>query len=111
MSSRGEDFNHDFRVTFTEDEIAKGRIDYNFGTIVTDPRYLSRELPGVSVFYKDEAGEVFRTYSTYARGLDMLLGAHHYLDITPEGRNSGAYRTGPAAATNTTWPPRSVAER
>lgn len=91
VSSQGEDFNHDFRVTFTEDEVAKGRIDYNFGTIVTDPRYLSRELPGVSVFYKNEAGEVFHTYSTYARGLDMLLGTHHYLDITPEGRNRSAY--------------------
>jgi predicted dithiol-disulfide oxidoreductase (DUF899 family) len=95
VSSRGEDFNRDFRVSFTEDEIAQGRIDYNFGTIVTDPRYLSRELPGVSVFCKDAAGEVFHTYSTYARGLDMLLGAHHYLDITPEGRNRGAYPNWP----------------
>ena len=96
MSTRGEDFNRDFRVTFTEDEIAKGRIDYNFGTIVTDPRYLDRDLPGVSVFYKDEAGEVFHTYSTYARGLDALLGANHYLDITPEGRNDGAYPNWPS---------------
>lgn len=91
VSSQGEDFNYDFKVTFAEDEVAKGRVDYNFGTIVTDPRYLSSELPGVSVFYKSEAGEVFHTYSTYARGLDMLIGAHHYLDITPEGRNRGAY--------------------
>jgi len=89
--SSGEEFNRDFRVALTEDEIAKGRIDYNFGTIVTDPRYLSRELPGVSVFYKNDAAEVFHTYSTYARGLDMLLGTNHYLDITPEGRNKGAY--------------------
>jgi predicted dithiol-disulfide oxidoreductase (DUF899 family) len=91
VSSQGGDFNRDFRVSFTEDEIAKGRIDYNFGTIVTAPRYLDRDLPGISVFYKDEAGEVFHTYSTYARGLDMLLGANHYLDITPEGRNGSAY--------------------
>ena len=91
VSSRGDDFNRDFKVTFSEDEIAKGRIDYNFGTIVTDPRYLDRELPGVSVFSKDQAGEVFHTYSTYARGLDALLGANHYLDITPEGRNDSAY--------------------
>jgi predicted dithiol-disulfide oxidoreductase (DUF899 family) len=49
------------------------------------------ELPGLSVFLKDEAGEVLLTYSTYARGLDMLLGTHHYLDITPEGRNEPAY--------------------
>jgi predicted dithiol-disulfide oxidoreductase (DUF899 family) len=91
VSSLGEAFNRDFRVTFTEAEIASGHIDYNFGTIVTDPRYLDRELPGVSVFYRDEAGQVFHTYSTYARGLDALLGANHYLDITPEGRNDGAY--------------------
>jgi predicted dithiol-disulfide oxidoreductase (DUF899 family) len=95
VSSQGEDFNRDFRVSFTEDEIAKGRVDYNSGTIVTDPRYLSRELPGVSVFYKNEADEVFHTYSAYARGLDMLLGAHHYLDIAPEGRNKSAYPNWP----------------
>jgi predicted dithiol-disulfide oxidoreductase (DUF899 family) len=95
VSARSEDFNRDFRVSFTEDEIAKGRIDYNFGTIVTDARYLSRELPGVSVFYKDAAGAVFHTYSTYARGLDMLLGTNHYLDITPEGRNAGAHPNWP----------------
>jgi predicted dithiol-disulfide oxidoreductase (DUF899 family) len=87
VSPQSEDFNRDFRVTFTADEVAAGRVDYNFGTIATDPRYLSRELPGVSVFYKIEAGEVFHTYSTYARGLDALLGIHHYLDITPEGRD------------------------
>ena len=94
-SSRGEDFNHDFRVSFTEEDIASGRIDYNFGTIVTDPRYLDRELPGVSVFYRNEAGDVFHTYSTYARGLDALLGAHHYLDITPRGRDDGAFPNWP----------------
>lgn len=95
VSSQGEDFNHDFKVTFTEEEIAKGRIDYNFGTIVTDPRYIERDLPGVSVFYRDDAGEVFHTYSTYARGLDALLGANHYLDLTPQGRNDGAYPNWP----------------
>jgi predicted dithiol-disulfide oxidoreductase (DUF899 family) len=95
VSSNGEDFNHDFGVSFTEDEVARGRIDYNFGTIVTDPRYLDRDLPGVSVFRKDEDGEVFHTYSTYARGLDALLGANHYLDITPEGRNTDAYPNWP----------------
>jgi predicted dithiol-disulfide oxidoreductase (DUF899 family) len=95
VSPQSEDFNHDFRVSFTEAEIAGGRIDYNFGTIVTDPRYQDRDLPGVSVFYKDPAGEVFHTYSTYARGLDALLGANHYLDLTPEGRNDGAHPNWP----------------
>jgi predicted dithiol-disulfide oxidoreductase (DUF899 family) len=95
VSSQGGEFNQDFRVTFTEDEVAQGRIDYNFGTIATDPRYVSRDLPGISVFYKNEAGEVFHTYSTYARGLDMLLGTNHYLDLTPEGRNDGAHPNWP----------------
>ena len=95
VSSQGDDFSHDFRVCFTEAEIGNGRIDYNFGTIETDPRYLDQDLPGVSVFYKDAAGEVFHTYSTYARGLDALLGANHYLDLTPEGRNVAAYPNWP----------------
>jgi len=88
-------FSYDFGVAFTDDDVAKGRIDYNFGTIVTDARYVDRDLPGVSVFYQDAAGEVFHTYSTYARGLDALLGANHYLDLTPEGRNDSAYPNWP----------------
>lgn len=91
VSSYASDFNYDFRVSFTKEQIAQGRIDYNFGTIETDARYLSEELPGVSVFYKDQGGQVFHTYSTYARGLDALLDANHYLDVTPEGRNDGDY--------------------
>jgi len=96
VSSGGGDFNRDFRVTFTDDDVASGRVDYNFSTITTDARYVDRELPGVSVFRKDEAGDVFHTYSTYARGLDALLGANHYLDMTPEGRNDAAYPNWPS---------------
>jgi predicted dithiol-disulfide oxidoreductase (DUF899 family) len=95
VSPRSAAFNRDFKVTFTENEVASGRIDYNFGAIVTDPRYLDRELPGVSVFCRNAAGEVFHTYSTYARGLDALLGANHYLDLTPEGRNDAAFPNWP----------------
>ena len=95
VSAANTDFNRDFRVTFTDDQIAAGRVDYNFGTIETDPRYLDKELPGVSVFCKDQDGQVFHTYSTYARGLDALLGANHYLDITPEGRDDAAYPNWP----------------
>jgi predicted dithiol-disulfide oxidoreductase (DUF899 family) len=96
VSSEGSDFNYDFGVSFADDDIARGRIDYNFGTITSEPRYLSPELPGVSVFHRNDAGEVFHTYSTYARGLDALLGANHYLDLTPEGRNNGAYPNWPS---------------
>jgi predicted dithiol-disulfide oxidoreductase (DUF899 family) len=87
VSSFGRDFNYDFHVSFTEEEVAKGEGLYNFGLqkINTD------ELPGVSVFYKDEEGEIFHTYSTYSRGADDLLGAYMFLDLTPLGRNE----TGP----------------
>jgi predicted dithiol-disulfide oxidoreductase (DUF899 family) len=94
VSSFDSEFNYDFNVSFTKDQIRQGRIDYNFGTITGDPRYLSEELPGVSVFVLGE-GEVFLTYSTFARGLDALLTSDHYLDLTPEGRNEKAYSAWP----------------
>jgi predicted dithiol-disulfide oxidoreductase (DUF899 family) len=83
VSSHGTDFNRDFKVTFTPEEVASGKIDYNFGT----SPYLFEELPGLSVFIRGEDGGIYRTYSTYSRGLDILIGAHHYLDLTPLGRN------------------------
>lgn len=91
MSSHGSDFNYDFRVSLPKDEVAKGRVDYNFGTITVNARYHSEELPGVSVFYKNQDGRVFHTYSTYARGLDAILGGNHYLDLTPKGRSDADY--------------------
>ena len=95
VSSGDSDFNRDFRVTFSADQVAAGRVDYNFGTITTDARYVDMDLPGLSVFHKNDADEVFHTYSTYARGLDALLGANHYLDLTPEGRNDAAHPNWP----------------
>ncbi len=95
VSSYGSDFNFDFHVSFPKDEIAKGRVDYNFGTITVDTRYHSEELPGVSVFYKDQDGQIFHTYSTYARGLDAILGGNHYLDLTPKGRRDADYPNWP----------------
>jgi predicted dithiol-disulfide oxidoreductase (DUF899 family) len=95
VSSYGSDFNYDFHVSFTKDQIAAGRVDYNFGTITVDARYHSEELPGVSVFYKDQDGQVFHTYSTYARGLDAILGGDHYLDLTPKGRCEADYPNWP----------------
>ena len=91
VSSFESDFNYDFHVSFTKDQVSQGRIEYNSGTITVDPRYVSEELPGVSVFAVGKDGEVFLTYSTFARGLDMLLTADHYLDLTAEGRNETAY--------------------
>jgi len=95
VSSFGSDFNYDFRVSFRKEQVAEGKIDYNFGTITVDPRYIDEELPGLSVFAKNDAGEIFLTYATYARGLDALLGTNHYIDLTPEGRNDAAYPSWP----------------
>jgi predicted dithiol-disulfide oxidoreductase (DUF899 family) len=83
VSSFGNDFNYDYRVSFTEEQIAKGETDYNYGTTP----YAGPDLPGTSVFAKDETGQVFHTYSSYARGGDLLLGAYNWLDLTPKGRN------------------------
>jgi predicted dithiol-disulfide oxidoreductase (DUF899 family) len=82
VSSLQSDFNRDFRVSFTPEEM-KGPVDYNY----TQQKFGSDEAPGISVFYRDPAGNVFHTYSCYSRGLDMLNGAYHYLDIVPKGRD------------------------
>ena len=86
VSSQGSDFNFDYHVSFTKDAIALGAVDYNFET----RDFPSEEAPGISVFYKDEHGDVFHTYSTYARGLDLLVGAYNYLDLAPKGRDEDA---------------------
>ncbi|OLF55358.1 DUF899 domain-containing protein [Pseudomonas chlororaphis] len=83
VSSAGSDFNYDFGVCVRPDEVAAGTATYNYEK--TDGA--EAELPGLSVFYRNEAGEIFHTYSTYARGLDLLVGAYNYLDLTPKGRN------------------------
>lgn len=83
VSSAGCDFNHDFGVSFNAQDSAAGTATYNYEK--TDSA--ESELPGLSVFYRNEAGDIFHTYSTYARGLDILVGAYNYLDLTPKGRN------------------------
>jgi predicted dithiol-disulfide oxidoreductase (DUF899 family) len=82
VSSNGHDFNFDYHVSFTKDEEAKGKVYYNYETA----EFLSDELPGVSVFYKEDGG-IFHTYSGYARGLDILVGTYNFLDLVPKGRN------------------------
>jgi predicted dithiol-disulfide oxidoreductase (DUF899 family) len=83
LSSFGSDFNADYHVSFSKDELAKGEVYYNYGKTA----FPSEEAPGASVFYKDPDGAVFHTYSTYARGLDMLVGAYNWLDLAPKGRD------------------------
>jgi predicted dithiol-disulfide oxidoreductase (DUF899 family) len=83
VSSYGSEFNYDFHVSFKEDEIAKGEAYYNYEVrkIAID------ELSGRSVFYKDAAGDIFHTYSSYGRGGEPFLGTYSYIDITPKGRD------------------------
>jgi predicted dithiol-disulfide oxidoreductase (DUF899 family) len=83
VSSFGSDFNYDYGVSFTDEQIDKGETGYNYGTTP----YANPDLPGTSIFTKDEAGQVFHTYSSYARGGELLLGALNWLDLTPKGRN------------------------
>jgi predicted dithiol-disulfide oxidoreductase (DUF899 family) len=85
VSSGESDFNADYGVSFTPQEVARKEALYNF--TLQDPGKSERE--GVSVFYKDPAGQVFHTYSTFARGIDMVNSAYHYLDLVPKGRDEG----------------------
>src|SRR5712691_10931976 len=86
VSSYGSDFNYDYHVSFTQDERAKGKVYYNYEMRA----FSSEELPGTSVFYKDATGDIFHTYSCYARGNDILIGAYNYLDLVPKGRDEDA---------------------
>jgi predicted dithiol-disulfide oxidoreductase (DUF899 family) len=83
VSSFGSDFNYDFHVSESEKEKAAGMAEYNY----TSMKFPSEELPGASVFARDGAGEIFHTYSTYARGLDILVGTYNFLDLAPKGRD------------------------
>src|SRR5882757_4026517 len=83
VSSNGGDFNRDYHVVFTKEELAKGEVDYNFGM----NKFPSEEAPGISVFYKDENGDIFHTYSAYARGTENVVNTYNYLDLVPKGRD------------------------
>lgn len=82
-SSAGDDFNQDFGVSLSAQQLAAGTATYNYEQASGD----EAELPGLSLFYRNDQGEIFHTYSTYARGLDLLVGAYNFLDLTPKGRN------------------------
>jgi len=93
VSSSESDFNYDFNVSFRPDDVAAGRAQYNFGRA---PEWAAavQDLSGRSVFYKNEAGEIFHTYSAYGRGGEEVLGIYGILDVTPKGRNeTGPYHS------------------
>ncbi|XSG81650.1 MAG: DUF899 domain-containing protein [Methyloligella sp. ZOD6] len=83
VSSEGSDFNFDFHVSFSPEELKTGKAFYNYQTIDNE----MEDLPGVSVFFKDEVGHVFHTYSSYGRGNEEVMGTYMLLDMTPKGRN------------------------
>ena len=83
VSSGSGSFNRDFGVSFTQAEVDGGELDYNYGKV----RFPTTEAPGISVFNRGADGRLFHSYSCYARGLDMLNGAYHYMDLVPKGRD------------------------
>jgi predicted dithiol-disulfide oxidoreductase (DUF899 family) len=82
-SSFANDFNWDYHVSFTPEEVAKQEMYYNYQT----QPFPAEEAPGISVFYRNENGQVFHTYSTYGRGGEPMMGVYTYLDVTPRGRH------------------------
>lgn len=83
VSSHGTGFNQDFHVSFTEDEIERGGVDYNYGKM----DFPQTEAPGISVFARDAAGDVYHTYSTFGRGVEVVMTTYDLLDLVPKGRD------------------------
>jgi predicted dithiol-disulfide oxidoreductase (DUF899 family) len=93
VSSAANDFNRDYHVSFTPEDLASGEAYYNY----TKQKLWGEEMPGASVFYKDPGGKVFHTYSAYGRGLDMLMLNYQFLDLVPKGRDEADQKPHPQA--------------
>lgn len=85
VSSYGSDFNYDFNVSFSPEQLAQGSVIYNY----EPTSQATEEEPGYSVFFKDEGGDIYHTYSSYGRGNEEVIGTYMFLDLTPKGRNEG----------------------
>jgi predicted dithiol-disulfide oxidoreductase (DUF899 family) len=83
VSSLGSDFNRDFAVSFSQDELSSGKVDYNY----VRQSFPHEEAPGLSVFCRDDAGQVFHTYSRYGRGVEVMMHTYNLLELTPKGRD------------------------
>jgi predicted dithiol-disulfide oxidoreductase (DUF899 family) len=83
VSSHASDFNYDYHVSFTPQQRANGKVEHNFDLV----EFPSEGAPGISVFYKDKGGNIFHTYSSYARGTEAGVGTYSYLDLVPKGRD------------------------
>ena len=102
VSSYGSDFNYDYHVSFTPEEMAKGKVYYNYEPTQVPER---RSCPAPASSTGTAAGDIFHTYSTYARGLDILIGAYNFLDLVPKGRDEDGLASpwhGSAITTGTT---------
>ena len=88
VSSSANDFNFDYHVSFLKGDAANGEIYYNYATQKSG----AEEMPGASCFYKDAAGNIFHTYSSYGRGLEAMIGAYDWLDIAPKGRDEASLK-------------------
>ena len=90
LSSSANDFNRDFHVSFSPEDRVEGKVLYNYGMTP----FPQEEAPGVSVFYMDDAGAIFHTYSTFGRGVEVMMGTYSMLDLVPKGRdeNDGTYK-------------------
>jgi predicted dithiol-disulfide oxidoreductase (DUF899 family) len=88
VSSNGNDFNFDFKASFTPEEVANGTADWNY----RKQKPGSTEVVGISAFYKDPGGQIFHTYSCFQRGVDMMNGAYNYMDLAPKGRDEADLR-------------------
>jgi predicted dithiol-disulfide oxidoreductase (DUF899 family) len=89
VSSFGSDFNFDFNVSFTPEQIKKGVLPYNYGAF----KMKIDELQGLSAFYRDKNGDIYHTYSTYARGIDLMNTTYNFLDFTAKGRDENPEAT------------------
>jgi len=83
VSSSANDFNRDFHVSFAPEDRVEGKVLYNYGMTA----FPQQEAPGVSVFYKNDTGEIFHTYSTFGRGVEVMMGTYSLLDLVPKGRD------------------------
>jgi predicted dithiol-disulfide oxidoreductase (DUF899 family) len=92
VSAHGTDFNTDFHVSFSADDVARGQVLYNFA----EQEVPNQELPGISVFVKNAAGQVYHTYSTYGRGVELVMTTYRLLDLVPKGRDETGLEYGMA---------------
>jgi predicted dithiol-disulfide oxidoreductase (DUF899 family) len=121
VSSNANEFNDDYHVVFTKEELATGKVDHNFNL----EAFPGTDAPGISVFFKDQNGAIFHTYSAYARGTETTMNTYNYLDYVPKGRDEDGlaftmswlrhhdrYDTGQLADANMPyWPPDALSPR